>query len=107
MARPYVKRWTARKGTTFNVSHSFAPYVAEHSTTLTTAATEEVDSGIAIQDEAVASNLWSGQVVCSQVGNFTYVLKGTFADGSIDPLEFLVSVYDRNPRQSSGTDYGW
>lgn len=90
----FLKRYSAHKGEVVNVSHDFTPYAIKHSTTLSAASVQNIDRGISISNEAVESDLWSAQVTCSSVGNATYELVGTYADGSKQVMEFVMQVYD-------------
>lgn len=88
------QRYEAHKGDVFNVSHSVKPYERTHSTTVSTVAAQNIDDGIAIGSEALTDDLWSAQITCSSTGTHRYELKETYADGSIQILEFEVVVSD-------------
>lgn len=94
--RKVYKRYSQHKGEILAVSHDFGPFLSAHSTTLSSAAAQNIDSGLTVQNEATGSGQWSGQLNTQEVGNFTYELKGVFADGQQQVLEFAVSVFDES-----------
>ena len=103
----FLAQYEQHKGSNLPVSHDFGPFATQHSTTLTDAAAQNATSGLTITDEAASSGLWSARLAATVVGNYTYELKGTFADGSEQVLEFLLCVVDpAAPTASTSTvDY--
>lgn len=88
------QRYEAHKGDVFNVSHSVKPYERTHSTTISSLAAQNIDEGISIGGQVLTEDLWSAQVTCSSVGTHRFELKETYADSSVQVLEFEVVVSD-------------
>lgn len=81
-------------GDIFNVSHNTSGYNRTHSTTASAITAQNVDSGIRILNQSATSSDWNAQVACDREGLHRYELKTTYADGSIQTLEFEVVVKD-------------
>lgn len=87
------------------ISHDFWPYMNYYGVTLVSAAAYAVDSGLTVSDEGTAldtttypaadsTNLWSALLTSATAGVYTFRLRGTFSDGSIQVFEFEITVYD-------------
>jgi len=94
----FFRTYTQHKGENLPFSHDFAPYTTAHSTTVSTAAVQNA-SGVTVSTEALADTLYSAQLSTPTVGRFTFELKATFADGTIQIMEFQVQVKDPEVRR--------
>lgn len=83
-------------GDTDSISHGFIKYAALSGTTLSTAAAQEIDQGVSFSAEAynTSTGVWSAKVTANRVGMHKFELKGTFANGNIQILEFEIEVID-------------
>ncbi len=93
-----AERFTAwykqHKGSKLALSHDFTPVVSSNSTSLSSAAAQNVDSGLTISSESVSTNTWSAVVESPRQGCHTFEVKATLADGQIEVIEFLIEVTD-------------
>ena len=102
--RELFKRYSQLSDEILWVSHDFWPYMEYYGVTLTSAASTNVDAGLTIQTEGVATdttdypatsnNVWSAQVTATVPGVYTFRLRGTFSDGTRQVFEFEITILD-------------
>lgn len=100
-AKRALKTYEQHKGSMLSMTHDFAPWVNGLSSTLSAAVSQNVDSGLTVENESTSGSQWTGRVgSTTNTGRFTFELKGTAANGDIQVVEFAIVVYDADSNPS-------
>ena len=92
MGRAVFRRYRQHTDEIVPISHDVQAYLDYSSSTLTTAAAANIDTGLTVGSEVQTSEGWSALISATDPALYSFELWLTFSNGSRQVLEFWIDV---------------